>query len=279
MRTLQDLMNRGMALLLAAAMLIVSCSMPVTGPGQADPRQLVSTAGRLIDENIKVVRQAIADDIAGGEDITEMDGYEIATRAIDEAGGEEYLSFCIEAGSFDSVDDVLDAASPLVPEAELDKIRSDMEEYEARLITSSLPLTRMLTPDEQEEFIVALKDLVIKTTVLLTAAVVYAFVPELVFWGKITAASAVAVAAGVVSTSILTIIEHYKLDRELDESFETWLEDVVTTPSASWAIAAAMINLGSSLGRSPILTAIIIGIFTIFNITDEVQVMLELSQD
>ena len=279
MRRLRELMNRGLALLLAAVTLIVSCSMPVTGPGQADPRQLVSTAGRLIDENIKVVRQAIADDISGGEDITELDGYEIATRALGEEGGEEYLMFCLETERFESIDDVLDAAAPLVPASELERIRSDVAEYEARLLRESEPLARMLTPDEQEEFVAALKTLVIKTSVLLTAAVVYAFVPELVFWGKITAAAAVAVAAGVVSTTILTIIEHYKLDRELDESFETWLEDVVTVPSASWAIAAAMINLGSSLGRSPVLTAIIIGIFTIFNITDEVQVMLELNED
>ena len=279
MRRLRELMNRGVALLLAAVTLIVSCSMPVTGPGHADPRQLVSTAGRLIDENIKVVRQAIADDISGGEDITELDGYEIATRALGEEGGEEYLTFCLETERFESIDDVLDAASPLVPASELERIRSDVEAYEARLLREAEPLARMLTPDEQEEFLAALKALVIKTAVLLTAAVVYAFVPELIFWGKITAAAAVAVAAGVVSTTILTIIEHYKLDRELDESFEAWLEDVVTVPSASWAIAAAMINLGSSLGRSPVLTAIIIGIFTIFNITDEVQVMLELNED
>lgn len=276
---LKELMNRGVALILAAVTLIVSCSMPVTGPGQADPRQLVSTAGRLIDENIKVVRQAIADDIPEGEDITGLDGYEIAARALGEDGGEEYLAFCLETERFESIDDVLEAASPLVPASELDRIRSNVEGYEARLLKEMMPLSRMLTPDEQEEFVAALKALVIKTAVLLTAAVVYAFVPELVFWGKITAAAAVAVAAGVVSTTILTIIEHYKLDRELDESFETWLEDVVTVPSASWAIAAAMINLGSSLGRSPVLTAIIIGIFTIFSITDEVQVMLELNED
>ena len=276
---LKELMNRGVALILAAVTLIVSCSMPVTGPGQADPRQLVSTAGRLIDENIKVVRQAIADDIPEGEDITGLDGYEIAARALGEDGGEEYLAFCLETERFESIDDVLEAASPLVPASELDRIRSDVEGYEARLLKEMMPLSRMLTPDEQEEFVAALKALVIKTAVLLTAAVVYAFVPELVFWGKITAAAAVAVAAGVVSTTILTIIEHYKLDRELDESFETWLEDVVTVPSASWAIAAAMINLGSSLGRSPVLTAIIIGIFSIFSITDEVQVMLELNED
>ena len=276
---MKELMNRGVALILAAVTLIVSCSMPVTGPGQADPRQLVSTAGRLIDENIKVVRQAIADDIPEGEDITGLDGYEIAARALGEDGGEEYLAFCLETERFESIDDVLEAASPLVPASELDRIRSDVEGYEARLLKEMMPLSRMLTPDEQEEFVAALKALVIKTAVLLTAAVVYAFVPELVFWGKITAAAAVAVAAGVVSTTILTIIEHYKLDRELDESFETWLEDVVTVPSASWAIAAAMINLGSSLGRSPVLTAIIIGIFTIFSITDEVQVMLELNED
>ena len=276
---MQDFLNRSVAMLLAAATLFVSCSIPSAGPGSVDPRELVSTAGRLIDENLDLVREAISAEIPEGEDITELTGYDIATRALVEDNGEEYLAFCIGTNNFESVDDVLEAASSLAPQAELEKIRSDMESYEARLLREVGSRYRALSPAQEEEFFASLKSLVIKTAVLLTAAVVYAFVPEMVFWGKISAAAAVAVAAGILSTTFISIVEHYKLDREVDESFQSWLEDVTTEPAASWAIAAAMINLGTSLNRSPVLTALILGVFAVFNIVDEVQTMLNLNFD
>ena len=276
MSIIRDCLNRSIALLLVIAVLAVSCSMPATGPGRADPRELVSVAGRLVDENIALVREALREDLPEVDDLTWLDGYDIAQRALGEESGEAYLEFCIKADSFSSVDEVLDAASGLAPAEELERIRADVSEFEAKMLEDVSALARVLTPEEQEEFYAALRSLFVKTTVLLSAAVVYAFVPELVIWGKVLAASAVAVAAGVLSTTILTIIDHYKLDREINESFGQWLEDVTTTPSASWAVASAMINLGASLGRSPVLTAIIIGVFTLFNITDEVNTMLDM---
>lgn len=270
-----ELFNRGVALLLAALILAVSCSMPATGPGDINPSALVSTAGRLIDENIVLVREALSDEIPEGEDIENLTGYEIASRAIEAENGEEYLAFCIETNNYKSVDDVLEAASTLAPKEELDKVRASLDEYESRLIQAFDSTSRALSPSQQEEFYQVLKELVIKTAVLLTAAIVYAFVPNMMFWGKVSAASAVAIAAGILATTILAIVECYKLDMDVGESFEQWLEDVVSIPSASWAIAAAMINLGTSLNRSPILIALILGVFAIFNVTDEVKTMLE----
>ena len=279
MERMQDFFNRSIALLLIAATLFVSCSMPSTGPGSVDPRELVSTAGRLIDEHLDLVREAISSEIPEDEDITELTGYDIASRALEEDMGEEYLDFCIKTDRFESVDEVLEAAAPLAPSEELDKIRLDMERYEARLFRELESRARVLTPAQEEEFFDSLKSLVIKTAVLLTAAVVYAFVPDMMFWGKVSAAAAVAIAAGILSTTFISIVEYYKLDMEVGESFQSWLEDVTTEPSASWALAAAMINLGISLDRSPVLTSLILGVFAIFNIVDEVKTMLEFNFD
>lgn len=279
MERMQDFFNRSIALLLIAATLFVSCSMPSTGPGSVDPRELVSTAGRLIDEHLDLVREAISSEIPEDEDITELTGYDIASRALEEDMGEEYLDFCIKTDRFESVDEVLEAAAPLAPSEELDKIRLDMERYEARLFRELESKARVLTPAQEEEFFESLKSLVIKTAVLLTAAVVYAFVPDMMFWGKVSAAAAVAIAAGILSTTFISIVEYYKLDMEVGESFQSWLEDVTTEPSASWALAAAMINLGISLDRSPVLTSLILGVFAIFNIVDEVKTMLEFNFD
>ena len=279
MERMQDFFNRSIALLLIAATLFVSCSMPSTGPGSVDPRELVSTAGRLIDEHLDLVREAISSEIPEDEDITELTGYDIASRALEEDMGEEYLDFCIKTDRFESVDEVLEAAAPLAPSEELDKIRLDMERYEARLFRELESKARVLTPAQEEEFFESLKSLVIKTAVLLTAAVVYAFVPDMMFWGKVSAAAAVAIAAGILSTTFISIVEYYKFDMEVGESFQSWLEDVTTEPSASWALAAAMINLGISLDRSPVLTSLILGVFAIFNIVDEVKTMLEFNFD
>ena len=92
-------------MLLIAATLLISCSMPATGPGRVDPRELVSTAGRLIDENIGLVREAISADIPDTEELMELTGYDVASRALEESGGEEYLEFCIGTNDFRSVDE------------------------------------------------------------------------------------------------------------------------------------------------------------------------------
>ena len=59
-------------------------------------------------------------------------------------------------------------------------------------------------PESAAAFWKDMQDLVTRTLVLFTAGVVYACIPTVVFWGKIAAAAAIAI-AGVVSTSVMRI--------------------------------------------------------------------------
>ena len=94
------------------------------------------------------------------------------------------------------------------------------------------------------------------------------------FWGKVSAACAVAVAAGVLSSSLMNIIGYYQTDGEIG-SFSDWLKSVTVDPAASWAAGAAIISTNAALGYSPILVAIILGVFAIYGVMDDVKPLLE----
>lgn len=266
--------DKCVALLLIAATLAVSCALPGTGPGGIDSRALTSAAGRVIDENLSLVREYISADLPDASMLADADGYEIATRAMDEENGAEYLEFCLETSGYESAEEVFNAAEGLAPEEEIAKIREQVGNLEIRLFDAAMPRTRLMSPEQQEAFLEDLKTLVIKSAVLLTAAVVYSFVPNMIFWGKVAAASAVAIAAGVLATTIMAVVEYYR-SGDLAETFEQWLEDVTTEPTASWMIASSMISIGTALNRSPVLTGVILGVFTLFNIVNDVKPMLE----
>lgn len=267
-------LDKGIAMLLIATTLAVSCALPRTSLGGIDASALTSAAGRVIDENLSLVREYIDADLPEMAELASADGYSVAVRAMEEENGAEYLEFCLETSSFESAEDVFRAAEGLAPEEELDKVRAQVEEAETRLYAATRGNVRLMSPEQQEAFYDDLKKLVIKSAVLLTAAVVYAFVPTMIFWGKIAAASAVAIAAGVLTTSIMAVVEYYRTG-DLSATFEEWLEDVTTEPTASWLIASSMISIGTSLNRSPVLTGIILAVFTLFNVINDVKPMLE----
>ena len=274
MKVARIYLDKAVALVLIAATLAVSCALPRTGLGGIDASALTSAAGRVIDENLSIVREYIDADLPEMQELASADGYHVATRAMEEENGEEYLEFCLETSSFNTAEDVFAAAEGLAPQAELDKIRKQVEDAETRLYAVARGTVRFMSPEQQEAFYDDLKKLVIKCAVLLTAAIVYAFVPNMIFWGKIAAASAVAIAAGVLTTSIMAIAEYYRTG-DLTATFEEWLEDVTTEPTASWLLAASMISIGTSLNRSPVLTGIILAVFTLFNVVNDVKPMLE----
>lgn len=274
MKVARIYLDKAVALVLIAATLAVSCALPRTGLGGIDASALTSAAGRVIDENLSIVREYIDADLPEMQALASADGYHVATRAMEEENGEEYLEFCLETSSFNTAEDVFAAAEGLAPQAELDKIRKQVEDAETRLYAVARGTVRFMSPEQQEAFYDDLKKLVIKSAVLLTAAIVYAFVPNMIFWGKIAAASAVAIAAGVLTTSIMAIAEYYRTG-DLTATFEEWLEDVTTEPTASWLLAASMISIGTSLNRSPVLTGIILAVFTLFNVVNDVKPMLE----
>ncbi|MBO8436522.1 MAG: hypothetical protein IAA97_06045 [Spirochaetes bacterium] len=267
--------DRLIAMFLIAAILISSCSLPQSGPGTISSTALVSASGRAIDLYLDDIRGFVEEDLEVRGILDDVDGYEVATRTIEEEQGRDYLEFTLETSQFESVDDVLAAAEGLVPEEELEAIEAQVDEAEKRLFKAVEEQTRILTPEQQEDFYNDLTVLVIKSSVLLTSAVVYALVPDTVLWGKVTAASAIAIASGVLAATIMAIVEHYRNDMDLDETFIEWLDDVAKEPAVYWGLASSVIAISQSMQRGPIVTSIILAIFTIFGVTEDAKAMLE----
>ncbi len=109
---------------------------------------------------------------------------------------------------------------------------------------------------------------------LFTAGVVYACIPKLVFWGKVSAATAIAVATGVVASSVMSIWRYYQFGGAADQAFGEWLTSVTTEPELSYALAASVMAVGNSLKRGPVVTGIIICVFALYNVVDMVKPML-----
>ncbi len=275
MKDTVSILDKGLAILLIVAIFISSCAMPRSGPGSISESALISASGRAIDMYLDDIRSYVEKDLDVRGVLGDADGYEVATRTLEEEKGREYLVFTLETSRFRNADDVFAAAEGLVPEAELENIKEKVKEAETRLFRAAADNARVLTPSQMEEFYDDLTVLVIKSAVLLTAAVVYAFVPSAVLWGKVTAASAVAVAAGVLAATIMAIVEHYKSDMDVDETFVEWLEDVAKEPMVHWGIASSIISLSQSINKGPVVASIIIVVFALFGVADDAKEMLE----
>ena len=118
--------------------------------------------------------------------------------------------------------------------------------------------------------------MVVKTVVLLTAAVVYAMMPKTMFWGKVSAATAVSVAAGVVTSSLITLIEWSDEDLKYSEKdFNSWLSDISVEPFADWALAQGVLNTQMAATNNPVTSAIVLGVFALYHIGDDAKTLLK----
>lgn len=270
------IVKRGIALIMIAAML-ASCS-PQSSQGAVDKALIASESARLIDQHLDDVKRALIEngEVSDWSEYGTVTGESVTRGMLTEENGEEYLSFLYNTEHFESVDEVFSAASSLVTEDELKEIKTETDEIELRLMRFYEEESRALNDTQRAEFYKDIRKLVIKSAVLLTAAIVYALVPNTVFWGKVTAATAVSIAAGVAASAIMRVIEYYNSDKtEMSETFSDWLKEMSTEPTTAWAIAAGVINTGKSMGYSPVTTAIILAVFAIYGITDDIKPILE----
>ena len=272
-------LNQALALFLIALM-FVSCSpLTSTGPGAPRKNVLLSTSARAIDEHLESIRGFLDEDMPELASMGQLSGEEVARRALGEENGQKYLEFCYYTytDSFESTEDVLAAADGLIGKEEIDKIRSEGEEFERILREYYEPEMRKLSSSQQEAFNKDLRKLVTKAVVLLTASVVYALIPNYIFWGKISAAIALAVAAGVLSMTLMSIIDYYKSEKKGNSnlSMAEWLKEVTTEPAAASAMATGIIATGKAVSRTPFATAVILATFSVFNILDDAKAILK----
>lgn len=241
-------------------------------------KELFPTVARVIDEQKDVVWEYLEEDLSRALRATEQSGEEIVQNILTEQQGRQYLEFCYavqDVNSPDQASEVVEFARGLISEEEMANLEVKLEENRALMLAEAENLARALAPSQRAPFWKDMQKLVTRSVVLFTAGVVYACIPTVVFWGKISAATAIAVAAGVVASTVMSIWRYYQFGGELDESFNEWLVSVTTEPEVSYALAASMIAVGTTLKRGFVTTGIIICVFALYNVIDMIKPMLK----
>lgn len=264
---------------------LIGCSMqwdPIQS-NEMDDMMLISGAGRIMEEQWSVVGSFLEDELRSGERSTvvgsdgNIDGQEVAQRILGEVSGREYLAFCNAISSTADAEELLSIASRLLPAGEYASLQSTCRGAEQSMRSFALEQARDLPPNQRPAFMRDLQKLVTKTLVLLVAGVVYACMPDVVFWGKVSAAAAIAVASGVVATTIMSLYRYCAYDQEGDlaANFEQWITDVTTEPAAAYAVAASMTTIGKTMANGPVVTGLVIAVFAIYQVIDMVKPMLK----
>lgn len=241
-------------------------------------KELFPTVARIIDEQKDVVWQYLEEDISRSLATGEHVGSDIVQSTLSEEQGRQYLEFCYavnDVGSEDQAQKVVEFARTLVSEEEMAALELKLSENRALMLSEAEHFARALSPSQRAPFWKDMQKLLTRSIVLFTAGVVYACIPTVVFWGKISAATAIAIASGVVASTVMSIWRYYQFGGELDESFNEWLISVTTEPEISFALASSMIAVGTTLKRGFVVTGIVICVFALYNVIDMVKPMLK----
>ena len=193
-----------------------------------------------------------------------------------ENGNEDVLNFLYSTCEGKSTGEILQNAKPLLSDSSYKELEAKVRELEEKAGEWGEEISRGLAPSQKEEFYKDLRSMVVKTVVLLTAAIVYALMPKTMFWGKVSAATAVSVAAGVVTSAFITLVEWSDEDLKYsDKSFDTWLSDISVEPFADWALAQGVLNTQMAATNNPVTSALVLGVFALYHIGDNAKTLLK----
>jgi hypothetical protein len=261
---------------------LLGCSLawePVVNP-QLDEKEIVPIVAKVVEEQLAVVQPILDEHGVLSDTARNLVGSESGTMIVEhmlqEELGSDYLRFChaVASGADPSV--LLGEAEGLMPQEAYTELSAKMSTTERTMLSFGEAQSRAIPPSQRPAFMRDLQKLVTKTLVLMIAGIVYACIPNIVFWGKITAAAAVSVAAGVAATTIMSIYRHYKYsDESLSVSFQEWIVDVTTDPAAAYAIATSMMTVGKTMTNGPVVTGLILVVFSIYQVMDMVKPLLK----
>ncbi len=236
--------------------------------------QLFPAVSEMIEQQKDVVWPYLEEDLQRGLASRQVNAVEIVTNTLEEEQGRQYLEFCYTVGMDADIEEVVAFAHGLLNEQEQQELDEKLEAARTLMLDKAEVLSRGLAPSQRAAFWKDMQKLVTRTLVLFTAGVVYACIPTVVFWGKVSAATAIAVATGVVASTVMSIWRYYQFGGSIDESFGDWLTSVTTEPELSYALAASVIAVGNTLKRGAVVTGIIICVFALYNVVDMVKPML-----
>ncbi len=261
---------------------LVGCSLawePASNP-PLDREEIIPLVARVIDEQLETVGPVLEEEgelnlfsRALGD---EIDGERVVREMLNEEKGEEYLNFCYSVAAGKDSQELLEEAKGLMSASEYAELSSRYADVKRSFTLFGEQQSRGIPPSQKAEFLRDLQKLVTKSLVLMVAGIVYACIPNIIFWGKITAAAAVSVAAGITATTVMSIYRYYKSDEEsFSDSFQEWIVDVTTDPTAAYALAASMMTVGKTMTNGPVVTGLIIIVFSIYQVMDLVKPLLK----
>ncbi|NQT57411.1 MAG: hypothetical protein HQ557_00370 [Bacteroidetes bacterium] len=200
---------------------------------------------------------------------------DVIREMLKEEMGDEYLSFFHSAAISGDADAVLAKAKELIPEDVYEELLSDADSARRSLTHVMEEGSRELKDEYREDFMRDMHQLITRSIVLLAAGVVYAFMPTFLFFGKISAAAAVSVAAGAVAVTVMSVWRFYEFGGEVGESFEEWLKEVAVEPQASYALGASVISMATTMNISPVCCGIVLAVFAIYQAVDMLRTMID----
>ena len=264
---------------LLIASTLISCSPNLAGPSGIPQEDVVRVSARVIEKEYDRVRSALIESGEYSEEdfasFGELDG-ESVVRGVLENGNEDVLNFLYSTCEGKSTGEILQNAKPLLSDSSYKELEAKVRELEEKAGEWGEEISRGLAPSQKEEFYKDLRSMVVKTVVLLTAAIVYALMPKTMFWGKVSAATAVSVAAGVVTSAFITLVEWSDEDLKYsDKSFDTWLSDISVEPFADWALAQGVLNTQMAATNNPVTSALVLGVFALYHIGDNAKTLLK----
>ena len=220
-----------MLLVLITLATLFSCTLDASAVKNASEREMSSRVARMIDETMAQMMDSSVAEFLTPEQVAELegvkdsaqglDGRSIVSRMLEEEQGEEVLTYSYTAITSDDVDEILASARPLVGEEEYGKLVQQANEIEARAMEAYERASRAMSGEQQKKFYKELQGLVTKAVVLLTAALVYALIPNVMVWGKVSAACVAAVCAGVLASGVMAIVGYKTVDKGEDFDFLT----------------------------------------------------------
>ena len=264
---------------LLIASTLISCSPNLAGPSGIPQEDVVRVSARVIEKEYDRVRSALIESGEYSEEdfasFGELDGESVVRGAL-ENGNEDVLNFLYSTCEGKSTGEILQNAKPLLSDSSYKELEAKVRELEEKAGEWGEEISRGLSPSQKEEFYKDLRSMVVKTVVLLTAAIVYALMPKTMFWGKVSAATAVSVAAGVVTSAFITLVEWSDEDLKYsDKSFDTWLSDISVEPFADWALAQGVLNTQMAATNNPVTSALVLGVFALYHIGDNAKTLLK----
>lgn len=287
-RNIINILDKSLCILLLLAM--VSCNSNIDEVRKTIVTDSVvrSAVARCIDEELRTLEAYTDEDITELLNAKNLSGKDIVQKALEEDRGAEYLDFCFAINQTKMYKDssyVMNCARGLMPSDEYSELKTKIDSFEEDIKGWAHDAAKNLPPDQQEAFYKDLKALVVRTSVMLVAAFVYAAIPSTIMWGKISAAAALSIGAGLAAGIVMDVYGYFSkgispslINLEEGESyenlsFEEWVSKLKESSMASYAMSTAATSFLTSAGVNKVTGAIVLGIFTVYNAVSAIEDM------